>query len=200
VDLDPGNYRALFYLMRFYLEAPAMLGGGASRARDLIARTGKTNPAASILLQASMDARSGNYEHASTAALSVNPGDSEALATQQKTLLMNIGNALVNQKKYTQAQKLFFDITQRYPAYSGGYFGIGKVMQETGKQVETITYMEKSLRLDSSASACYRMAKAWQALGDKPKAISFYEKALDFSPGLNKDNKTDAENQLKVLR
>lgn len=200
VELDPNNFSARSSLMQFYLQAPGFVGGGTGKAKDLVIDTIKFSPAAGALLQASLDLHDDNFDRASSGALAVNTSGSESLARQQRNILTNIGHALINEKKYTESEKIFRELTQRFPEAVHGYFGLGKVLLEQGKAKEAIPQLEKSFVIDASAGILYRMGKAWQALGDKAKAIAAFEKALSFKPDLTKKARSDAEDQLKALK
>jgi tetratricopeptide (TPR) repeat protein len=200
VALDPKNYRALFFLMQVYLEVPSALGGSERKAEELIAATSTTEPGASALLRAKLFLYKRNYANASAAALSAETNKTRALLIEQKNLLASIGFTLIREKKYSQAQSIFSETIRRHPDFARGYLGIGIAELESNKPQNAVASLEKSLALDPSASALYRMAKTQQALGDRAAAISFYERAVRFKPGLNKTDKSDAENQLASLR
>lgn len=200
IELDPSNFSARSSLMQFYLQAPSFVGGGTSKAKDFIVETIKYSPAAGALLQASLDLHEENIERASSVALAVNTSQSEALAKHQRNVLSNIGHALINDKKMTEAEKIFRELCSRFPDSALGFYGMGKALQEQGKHKDALTYLEKSVVIDASANALYRIGKAWQNLGDKLKAIAAYEKALGFKPELSKKIKSEVEDQLKTLK
>lgn len=200
VELDPNNFSARSSLMQFYLQAPGFVGGGTGKAKDLVVETIKFSPAAGALLQATLDLHDDNFERASSGALAVNTSGSDALARQQRNILTNIGHALINEKKYAESEKIFREVTQRFPEAVHGYFGLGKALLEQGKPKEALPNFEKSMVIDASAVILYRIGKAWQALGDKAKAIAAFEKALSFKPDLTKKARSDAEDQLKALK
>lgn len=200
IELDPSNFSARSSLMQFYLQAPSFVGGGTGKAKDFIVETIKYSPAAGALLQASLDLHEENIERASSVALAVNTSNSEALAKHQRNVLANIGHTLINDKKMTEAEKIFRELCSRFPDSSLGFYGMGKALQEQGKHKDALTFLEKSMLVDASANALYRIGKAWQTLGDKVKAVAAYEKALGFKPELSKKIKSEVEEQLKALK
>jgi tetratricopeptide (TPR) repeat protein len=200
IELDPTNFSARSSLMQFYLQAPSFVGGGTGKAKDLIVETIKYSPAAGALLQASLDLHEENIERASSVALAVNTSSSEALAKHQRNVLSNIGHTLINDKKMTEAERIFRELCNRFPDSSLGFYGLGKALQEQGKVKDALPFLEKSLVIDASANAFYRIGKAWQTLGDKVKAVAAYEKALSFRPELSKKIKSEVEDQLKALK
>jgi len=200
IELDVNNFSARFSLMQFYLQAPSFVGGGTGKAKDLVIETIKSSPAAGALLQASLDLHEDNFDRATSGALAVNTSSSDALARQQRNLLSNIGHAQFNEKKFANAEKIFRELTQRFPDAVHGYFGLGKTLQEQGKAKEAIPHLEKALTVDASAGIHYRLGKAWQMLGDKAKALSAFEKALMFKPELSKKIKSEVEDIIKTLK
>ncbi len=200
VELDPKNFSARNSLMEFYLQAPGIVGGGTSKAKNFIIETNKVSPAAGALLQASMDLKDEKFDKAEAAALTANIGGVEALASMQRSVLSNLGHGYVNAKRFSDGERIFHEFSLRYPDNATGFYGMGKALQEQGKMKEAIPHLEKSIVLDASAFAYYRVAKCWQALSEKAKAIAAFEKALSFKPELSKKSKSDAEDQLKLLR
>ncbi|MCH8617757.1 tetratricopeptide repeat protein [Undibacterium sp. TS12] len=200
VELDPKNYSARSSLLQYYLMAPAIAGGGKSKAQNLVIETAKINAAAGSLLQASLDLSDDKFSSAETAALSAIPGSNETLGKMQRNTLYGIGAKYVQQKKFSDAERVFGELQQRFPDKNLGAFGMGRSLQEQGKHKEAIAWYEKAQTLDSSAGVFYRLAQCQQAVNDKNKAISNFEKALSYKPGLSKKLRDDAEDQLKALK
>lgn len=200
IELDTNNFGARFSLLQFYIQAPSIAGGGTSKARDFIVETIKVSPVAGSLFQAYLDVADDNLARAMSAAMAVNTNGNENLNKIHRSVLSNLGHNLINTKKYSDAEKVFAEALQRYPDSAIGSFGLGKNLQEQGKQKESVPYFEKAIATDASAAAYYRLAKAQQALGEKAKAISNYEKALNFHPEMAKKSKADAEEQIKSLK
>ena len=200
VELDPQNINARFSMLQYYVQAPSIAGGGAEKAQAFAAQTATVNPDAGKLLAATLDIGAEQYAKAEAAALAVRPGANEALADQQRDVLTNLGGKYINEKKYADAERVFQEVVKRFPDSDGGPYGLALVQQEQGKHREAIAGFEKALTLADRPHIYYRLARSWQALNDKPKAIAAFEKALAFKGGLNKKFRADAEEQLKALR
>ena len=200
IELDPKNFNAASSLMTFYLEVPGLMGGSNSKAKDLILEAQKLNPEVAKLLQAKFDLKDENINKARTGALAVNASANPAATQLQPGILVEIGTAFIKEKKFADAEKMFRDMAQRYPDSSSAFLGLGRSLQEQGKLKEALPQLEKSFSIDATAAVLYRLGKTWQALGDKPKAISSFEKALAFTPLLNPKARSDAEEQLKTLK
>jgi tetratricopeptide (TPR) repeat protein len=200
VELDPNNFGARTSLLQFYLQAPSMVGGGMGKAKDFAAETRKVNAAAGALLQATIELSEKEYDRAAATALSVDASGNDTLASQQRSVMTSVGHAMINEKKYAEAEKIFREEIKRYAESPQGYFGLGKTLQESGKAKDALPWLEKANSVEASAAAFYRIGKSWQALGDKTKAIGAYERSLSFKPELTKVARADAESQLKSLR
>jgi tetratricopeptide (TPR) repeat protein len=200
VELDPKNFSARNSLMEFYLQAPGIVGGGTSKAKNFIIETNKVNSVAGALLQASLDLKDEKYDKAEAAVLTANIGGVEALASMHRNVMSKLGHGYVNAKRFSDGERIFHEFSLRYPDNAAGFYGMGKALQEQGKIKEAIPQLEKSIVLEASAFAYYRIGKCWQTLSEKTKAVAAFEKALSFKPELSSKIKSDAEDQLKMLR
>lgn len=200
VELDPKNFSARNSLLQYYLQAPAIAGGGKSKAQNLVLETAKVSSAASNLMQATIDLSDEKASRAETNALSAIPGNVEVLGRMQRNVLFNVGAVYVQEKKYADAERVFSELQQRYPDKYQGSYGMGRALQEQGKHKDAINWFEKSLSIDANAASHYRLGQCQQAVNDKPKAISNFERALSYKPALNKKLREDAETQLKTLK
>jgi tetratricopeptide (TPR) repeat protein len=198
--LDPKNFNAANSLMTFYLEVPGLIGGSNSKAKDVIAETQKVSPAAANLLQAKFDLKDEELEKAKNGVLAVNSSGNPVIAQLQNEIAIDIAQTFVKEKKFLDAEKMFREVIQRFPDSAVAHLGLGRSLQEQGKAKEALPHLEKSLSMENTGAALYRLGKTWQALGDKTKAISFFEKALAFTPALSVKTRADAEEQIKLLK
>ncbi|MFZ6649466.1 tetratricopeptide repeat protein [Undibacterium sp. TJN25] len=200
VELDPKNYDARFSLLQYYLQAPGFVGGGSGKAQTLAADTAKINPAAGKLLQAQIDVSDSKTAKAEADVLAVNTAGSPSLADMQRGLLSGIGISYVQQKKFADAERVFRDLQQRYPDQETGFYGLGRTLQEQGKQRDAIPLFEKAISIEARSNFYYRLGQCYQAANDKAKAVTAYEKALSARPELPKKLKSDTADQLKTLK
>ena len=198
--LDPKNFNAANSLMTFYLEVPGLMGGSNSKAKDVIAETQKVSPAAANLLQAKFDLKDEELEKAKNGVLAVNSSGNPVIAQLQNEIAIDIAQTFVKEKKFLDAEKMFREVIQRFPDSAVAHLGLGRSLQEQGKAKEALPHLEKSLSMENTGAALYRLGKTWQALGDKTKAISFFEKALAFTPALSAKTRANAEEQIKLLK
>ncbi len=200
VELNPANLEARFSLLQFYLQAPGMVGGGKDKALALVGQTASISPDAARLMTAIMERNSGNPAKAEAAALAVRVAPLDDLAEEQLGLLYSLGAGYVKDKKMADAERIFKTMQQRFPDSEQTLFGGARLLQEQGKHREAIGALEQTLLKWPKPHLHYRIGQSWQALGEKGKAASAYEKALSFKTGLNQDQRADAEVQVKSLK
>ncbi len=200
IELNPKNYSARSSLLQFYLIVPAVAGGSKEKAQALVAETQKLNQVAATLLQCAIDVKEEKVSKAESAALHVAVAGTDDLLRLQRAALFNIGQAYLGKKQYSDAERVFQDMVQRFPDKYQGSYGVGRVMQEQGKHKEALAALEKSLTLDNSAVVNYRLAQSLLALNEKNRAIQHFEKALQTRPELSAKLKEDAQAQIKNLR
>ncbi len=200
VDLNAANHSARFSLMQFYMAAPSIVGGGVGKARQLVADTQKTQPDAAQLLQAAIDVGDKQWAKAEAVALAANTSASGDLADQQRNLLLTVGSGYVNDKKFGDGQRVFLAMQKRFPDSEWPSYGLGRVAQEQGKLAEAIVLFDQALAVRSSAVAWFRKGQAFEAMGDKAKAVLAFETAVAHKPALGKSQLADAKERIKQLK
>jgi tetratricopeptide (TPR) repeat protein len=200
VELDPQNMEARFSLLQYYMQAPAIVGGGSGKAQTLAFQTAGINPEGGKLMMARLDASDDKLAKAEAAVLAMPTSSNEAVAQGQRDLMVNLGNKYLGDKRYADSERMFREASRRHPDSDGALYGLARLQQEQGKHHEALVTMEQVIVMNPRASAWYRIGQSQQALGDKPKAAVAYEKALAFKGGMSPKMKADAEDQLKVLK
>jgi tetratricopeptide (TPR) repeat protein len=200
VELDPHNMDARFSLLQYYMQAPAIVGGGSGKAQALAAQTATLNAEAGKLMMARLDAADDKLAKAEAAVLAMATSGNEAVADNQRDLMVNLGSKYLGDKRYADSERLYREAQKRFPDSESAVYGIARVQQEQGKHREAIAGMEQSIAMNPRASAWYRIGQSHQVLGEKAKAAAAYEKALAFKTAMSPKMKADAEDQLKVLK
>jgi tetratricopeptide (TPR) repeat protein len=200
VELDPRNLDARFSLLQYYIMAPGIVGGGTGKGETLAAQTAAINPEAGKLMLARLDIAADKLPKAEAAALAVKPGADFDLELQQQNALTSVGFAHMKAKRYTEAERVFGDTFKRFPDSDDAQYGLARAMQEQGRHREALSLLESLITAAPRSHVQYRMAKSLQALGDKPKAIAAFEKALAYKGDLPSSLKSDAEDQLKAIK
>jgi tetratricopeptide (TPR) repeat protein len=115
VELDPHNTDARFALLDYYMQAPALVGGGKGKARELAAQTSGINPAAGALMQAQLAIADRDFAQAESTLLAVQPGNDEMVADRQRDLLAALGQRYQAEKRYADKERLLQVLHNRFP-------------------------------------------------------------------------------------
>ena len=200
IALDPSNMAARFALLQYFLNAPAIVGGGTGKAQELAAATGKLHADAGKLMLVQIDAKAEQATKAEAALRKLAAPDSDVLAEHQRDAWWSVGQLYVQGKQFADAERAFSALQTRFPQSELGPYGMARNLQEQGKHKESLVFFNQALKLDERAFIHYRMAQALQAGNDKAKAIAAYEAALRGKPALNDKQRSDAQAQLKQLK
>ena len=115
-------------------------------------------------------------------------------------LLINYIWIKFKEKKFQQAQKIYTEVSKRFPTYFGSSYGLGRAFYEQGNYGEAIIQFKKSIAIEATAVAYYHMAKALQTMNEKAQAAAAYEMAIAIAPRLKDKEKSDALDQIKKLK
>lgn len=200
VELDPHNSDARFSLLEYYMQAPALVGGGKAKAQALVTQTSAVNPEAGKLMLAQLDLADGQVAKAEATLLAVQPGNDDMVADRQRDLLASLGHRYLADKKYADSERVFRIVQKRFPDSEMGLYGLARVLQEQGRYREAIAGFEQALAVLDQANVHYRIGQSALALNDKARAATEFAKALSFKTGLSKNMQADAQAQLKALR
>lgn len=200
VELDPRNLDARFSLLQFYMMAPGFMGGGVEKAQTMLAQTAALHPEAGKLMAAMVDASQGRLANAEAAAAAAQPGADEELKKRHESLYINIGSKYMSDKKNPDGERVFRQGLKRFPDSDMLPLAVARSLQEQGKHRDALPILEQLAIDHPRASVHYRMAQSLQALGEKPKAIAAFQKALAAKPALHEKIQADAEDQIKSLK
>jgi tetratricopeptide (TPR) repeat protein len=102
VKLDPTNSEGINDLFEYYLDAPALLGGGIEKARGLIAQISKNDPAEGQFAAARIDEQLKNFvsaeEHLRQAI---------SAAPQQPGRVIDLAQFLARRGRFTESDQVF---------------------------------------------------------------------------------------------
>jgi tetratricopeptide (TPR) repeat protein len=115
VELDPHNTDARFALLDYYIQAPALVGGGRARARALAAQTDAVNPAAARLMQAQLALADKDYAQAQAILQAVHTGSDEMAADRQRELMVALGQHFKADGKHGDGDSVLHSVQQRFP-------------------------------------------------------------------------------------
>ena len=89
---------------------------------------------------------------------------------------------------------------KRFPDGETAPYLLVRVQQEQGKHREALAALEPLVAKHARARLHYRMGQSLQALGDKARAASAFEKALALRSGLSGKQISDAQSQVSALK
>ncbi|MGZ8294417.1 MAG: tetratricopeptide repeat protein [Telluria sp.] len=199
VELNPNDFEARFSLLEYYIMAPFVVGGGAGKAEALAKQSASVNAEGGKLMMATIDLHGDNLARAESATLAGKPGADHNLVRRHESLLASIGAAYVNGKKLADANRVVREAQKKYPDNPDLMYVMARVHQEQGQHRDALAGFEQVLAKTPLPHVHYRMGKSLQALGEKARAVSAFEKAVS-SKGLGKQSRADAEEQIKALK
>jgi tetratricopeptide (TPR) repeat protein len=115
VQLDPHNLDARFSLLQYYLEAPAIVGGGLRKAQALASETAAVNSDASRLMLGQIELARGHFASAEAQALAADASGDDALADNQRDLLLKIRARYFSQKQYADSERISRELQKLFP-------------------------------------------------------------------------------------
>jgi tetratricopeptide (TPR) repeat protein len=186
VELDSANIDARINLIPFYLQAPAMMGGGVDKARVQAAAIMARNPYQGRLQNASI---AENQKDTVTAERTLRDlgtafPDSSAPAVQLAIFYYNA-------KRYDDSFRVLEDRLRRAPNDGAALYQIGRVGAVSGTKLDRAQWaLDRFLQTPhkrgtpSVANAHWRMGMVHEAKGDRTAARVAYETALRLDPKL----------------
>jgi tetratricopeptide (TPR) repeat protein len=197
VELEPQRYEFRRDMNQFYLQAPAIVGGSVRKAAEASAEFRRHSPAHSSLLLADVHVYKKEFERAEALITGVAPGADDALRADVDLTLRALGFALLSAGEAGRAEKLF----ERQVAINGGmgmaHLGLGRAQLELKKIDAAVVSFERALALDPNLPVQYRLGLAFQARGERAKALSAFRLYLAKHPqGTSAD---EARRQIEVL-
>lgn len=138
VELDSSNIDARVNLMQFYLQAPAMVGGGVDKAREQLAAIMALNPYQGRLQSATV----AENQKDSVAAERIFR-DLTAAFPDSSIPSVRLGTYYANQKRYDDAFRVLEDRLRRSPSDGSALYQLGRVGALTAR-----AEYQRALRLD----------------------------------------------------
>jgi tetratricopeptide (TPR) repeat protein len=114
VELDPHNTDARFALLDYYIQAPALVGGGKARARALAAQTEAIDPAVARLMQGQLALADKDYAQAQAILLAVQTGSDEMAADRQRELLVALAQRYQAAGRHADSESVLQIVRQRF--------------------------------------------------------------------------------------
>ena len=196
VALEPGNLDAREALLEYYLQAPAIAGGGNDKAVFQAKEIAKRDAARGHLAQARIYL---NEENANAALKSYEAA--YAAKPDNADIRLALGIAYQQSKRWADAYRHFRAWTKADPKASQAWYQIGRTGVLSGLQLEEgIAALQIYLKLPRTGNepqnqhAYYRMGQLYAKAGQKASARAAFENALKLDPGFK-----DAKDELAKL-
>ncbi len=181
--LEPEWYAARSALVEFYLEAPGMMGGSASKAAELA--RGAPKPGQVKALEARVALADKKFEASLQGLLALPPGTDAAVQSDARGWAVRAGMGMVNSGQAAKAQPLFERLTREQADSAGPYYGLARARGEQGAHEDALKLYEQAQRLKGAAQwpLQYRIGMSQQQLGRKDDARSSFKKYVALNKG-----------------
>jgi tetratricopeptide (TPR) repeat protein len=197
VALEPSRYEFRRDLNQFYLLAPGIVGGSVRKAAESSADFARHSAAHSSLLLAEVHIYKKEFERAEALLASVSPGTDAHLRADLDLTLRSLGNAWLAAGQAERAEELFERQITPNGNVPSAYLGLGRAQLALQKVDAAMASLEKALSLDPALPAHYPLGLAYEAKGDKTKAMSALRLYLAKHP--NGAWASEARNRLQAL-
>ena len=197
-EIDPTWYPGRSALMEFYLAAPGMLGGSATKAAELA--RGAPRPEQVSALQGRIAMQDKRLD-AATAAFMALPATLEpALAADVRGWGLQAGLGLVASGQAAKAQPYFERQMRDHPGHGAGAYGLARIKGELGDWAEALRLYEAAAGLKGAAEwpVLYRIGIAQQQLKRNDAAKASFTRFIAAGKG-QKSSLEDARKRLEQL-
>lgn len=196
--LQPAWYPARSALVEFYLQAPGLMGGSRSKARDLAQAA--PVPAQRVLM-ARVAEHDGEPERALRELLAHRFGADAEVDDDARGWATSAAFQLLNKGQPLPAVRSWFErLAAERPADAMGPYGLARWHAEGGQHAEALAAYERSARLKGAERLPidYRSGIALQALGRKDAARAAFQRFVATGRG-NKKALEDARSRLEEM-
>jgi len=200
VALDPKNYTARSDLAQFYMQAPAIVGGGEDKAQQNLKTFESVRPEAAPLLRAEMHLQRGERDEATPLLLVADAFHGDDLADAHRETLSHLGFGLLQAKQAAKALAVFEFGCAHFADDAGLRLGLGRSELELGKTDAAVADLQQAVTLAPKLGAQYRLGLALQAKGENAQAIARLREYLALPAAReNEDLAKDAKKRLQAL-
>ncbi len=181
--LEPEWYAARSALIEFYLEAPGMMGGSASKAAELA--RGAARPGQVKALEGRVALHDKKFDVALQAWQSLPAGTEAAVLSDVRTWTVQAGMGLVNGGQAAKAQPHFERLTREQADTAGPFYGLARARGEQGAHEDALKFYEQAQKLKGAGQwpLLYRIGMSLQQLGRKDDAKASFRKYVAAGKG-----------------
>ncbi len=191
VQLDPANVEARSDLSKYYVQAPAIMGGGLDKARDQAAQVNKYDLAEAHLILAEVAAKERRYDEAES---QFHVAIKEA--RNPATYWLQLAEFFRLRGRFDDVQKAVLTATAQPSRSAEDYFDAANELYLSGRDFpEATQYLQKYLDSgglveDAPAfRAHYLLGQVYEKMGQDPAAVSEYRASLALASGFDRARK-----------
>ena len=191
VQLDPANVEARSDLSKYYVQAPAIMGGGLDKARDQAAQVNKYDVAEAHLILAQVAAKERRYDEAESQFRSAIKE-----ARNPATYWLQLAEFFRLRGRFDDVQKAVLTATAQPSRSAGNYFDAANELYLSGRDFpEAAQYLQKYLDSgglveDAPAfRAHYLLGQVYEKVGQSSAAASEYRASLALASGFDRARK-----------
>ena len=191
VQLDPANIEARSDLSKYYVQAPAIMGGGLDKARDQAAQVNKYDVAEAHLILAQVAAKERRYDEAESQFRSAIKE-----AHNPATYWLQLAEFFRLRGRFDDAQKAVLTATAQPSRTAENYFDAANELYLSGRDFpEAAQYLQKYLDSgglveDAPAfRAHYLLGQVYEKVGQSSAAASEYRASLALASGFDRARK-----------
>ncbi len=180
LELDPQSFEAREALQQFYLMAPGIAGGSASKARALADEVRDSQPELAHLLRARVLQNDGDMAGAERELRAFKPGKELGLNRAWVQQWAGLGLSYLQDKQLGKARAWFEQLTKEQPQAALGPFGLARVAAAEQRWDESARCFDQARGLEGAKDLPidYRLGLMLQAKGDKAQAKAALERYL----------------------
>lgn len=180
VEFDPSRFDARRDLNQYYLQAPGIAGGSVRKAIANADDFAKINAVQGSILRVEIHTYEKEFDKAEAILAAMKPTD-EAGNNALKQAWASLGFAMISNMQAPKAQSLFERLLATDMNNATWHFGLGRALLENKSIDAAISALERALKIDPKMTAHYRLGMAYEAKGDKPKALAAFQQFLSYS-------------------
>lgn len=183
LDLAPGWHPARSALVEFYLQAPGVVGGSISKARELARAAANADQARA--LEARIALQEERFDAALGALAQVKAGNDSALAADLRGWTVGAAIGLVNKGEAAKARAAFERLMTERPDDALPPYGLARVATDTGQPAQAVALLERAAMLQGAdrLPIDYRLGIAQQALEQKDAARESFKRFVAANKG-----------------
>jgi hypothetical protein len=199
VELEPAWFPARSALVEFYVQAPAVAGGGLGKARE--AAKAAPKPEQTRVLEARIAVHDKKHDEAVKLLAAHRDGADTEVNDAARNTWHAVGFEWLNDGKADKAKPVFERSVREWPERATGLYGLGRAATDLGQAAEGVKWLEQSAKLSGAEflPIDYRLGLALLAAGQNDAAKAALTRFVGSKGSWSKKNLDDAKKKLTEL-